>query len=160
MKTAGGQLWFAILASVACLSLVKPALAGSRLMNLPVPAATVYPGDRLTVETLRTARMIVPDGARRSYAMHARQVTGKVARHTLPAGRAIPLSAVREAYAFKTGERVSMVLAVGGLRITAVGVALGPGIVGKSARVRNIDSGSIIHGVVRPSGVVEVGIRK
>jgi flagella basal body P-ring formation protein FlgA len=111
----------------------------------------------LTDEMVTARRLVASAAALRTHYTSRQSVVGKVAGRPLPAGAAIPLNALREAHAFKDGERVVVVYASGGLSIRATGIALQPGIIGGTARVRNVDTGVVVSGVVRQDGSVAVG---
>jgi flagella basal body P-ring formation protein FlgA len=123
----------------------------------PVPAVTISAGDMLSDELIVERKLAANAAALRMYHTSRAGIAGKVARRTIPAGSAIPVNALRDAYVFREGERVTLELAIGGLSIRGTGVALQPGIVGQTIRVRNIDTGVIVSGVVRSDGSVEVG---
>jgi flagella basal body P-ring formation protein FlgA len=55
------------------------------------------------------------------------------------------------------GAEVRLIYAEGGLLIVTSGMALQEGSAGDLIRVRNIDSGVTISGVVQPDGTVMVG---
>lgn len=134
-----------------------PARAEQETAVFVVPAVTVLPGETLTEEILVERKLFGNAIAKRSHFTSRDAVVGKVARRTLAAGAAIPTIAVGEARAFKEGERATLEFRDGGLSISAVGIALQPGFVGRPARVRNLDTGAIVTGTVREDGVVEVG---
>ncbi|MDZ4843307.1 MAG: flagellar basal body P-ring formation chaperone FlgA [Hyphomicrobium aestuarii] len=137
------QAWF----GVAC---------ASESTRFPVPSASIQPGDALTEEMVIERNLIANDVARRTHYTSRDSVVGKVARRPLVAGAAIPLNALREPQVFKEGERVTVEFRDGGLNIRAVGLALQAGVVGQYVRVRNSDTGTIVTGIVRADGTVEV----
>jgi flagellar basal body P-ring formation protein FlgA len=140
------------------LSLGQPAAANeSTTTSFPVPAVTLQPGDRLTDDVIIDKRLVASEAALRSHHTLREQVIGKVARRVLPRGAAIPVNALRQPYAFNEGERVAVEFVRDGLMIQGYGVALQPGIAGQSVRIRNIDTGVVVTGIVRPDGRVEVG---
>ncbi|MGQ7792577.1 flagellar basal body P-ring formation chaperone FlgA [Faunimonas sp. B44] len=131
-----------------------PAAAQSRL--LPVPTVTVYPGDVLGPGEV-VDRAFRSSASLQSFAADRFEVVGKVARRTLVAGQPIPLGALGEPQLVARGASVQVVFREGGLVITAYGSALEPGRAGDVIRVRNLDSGTIINGIVQPDGSVRVG---
>ncbi len=133
------------------------AAAESATVEFPVPSVTIPVGDTLTADVLVTRRLVANATAVRTHHLSPTALIGKVARRVLPAGSAIPLNAVREAYAFREGERVAIEFANGGLSIRGSGVALQPGVVGQNARVRNVDTGVILSGLVKIDGSIDVG---
>ena len=133
------------------------AIAETATVEFPVPSVTIPVGDTLTAEVIVTRRLLASATAVRTHHLSQTALIGKVARRVLPAGSAIPLNAVREAYAFKEGERVVIEFANSGLSIRGSGVALQPGVIGQSVRVRNVDTGVILTGLVKVDGGVDVG---
>jgi flagella basal body P-ring formation protein FlgA len=148
---------FIIAIAIACAVGTPVAAAEHEATLFPVPRVALQPGDTLADHLVGERRLIAGAAARRAYYTTRDAVVGKVARRALPAGAAIALNAVRDAYLFKEGERVTLELASRGLSIRGAGVALQPGSVGQSVRVRNIDTGVIVSGVVKADGAVEVG---
>jgi flagella basal body P-ring formation protein FlgA len=148
--------WLLPLASLALASHAAFAEGGSAA-NFPVPTVTIQTGDVLSEDLVGERRLIANDIAMRTHYTSRDEVIGKVARRPLAAGAAIPVNALREPYTFKEGERVTVEFVSGGLRIRGMALALQPGIVGSMVRARNVDTGVILNGVVRPDGRIEVG---
>jgi flagella basal body P-ring formation protein FlgA len=123
----------------------------------PVPIVTLQPGDPITDSVLMERRLIASDAAARSHHTGRDTLVGQVARRVLPKGQAIALNATRRPHVFSEGARVAIEFASGGLRIRGYGTALEAGIAGEPVRIRNIDSGIILSGLVRADGTVEVG---
>lgn len=123
----------------------------------PVPSVAIMVGETLRDELIVERRLVANAVALRTHHRTREAVVGKVARRPLAAGAAIPLNALREPLAFKEGDRVSIEFSAGGLSIRATGIALQPGVVGQSIRVRNPDTGVVLSGIVRSDGGVEVG---
>ncbi len=69
----------------------------------------------------------------------------------------MPFNALRDAYLFEKGVSVQMMFVAGALSIAATGVTLEPGSVGDQIKVRNIDSGKILTGIVMADGTIRVG---
>jgi len=85
------------------------------------------------------------------------QAIGQEARVTLYPGRAIQQADIGPAAVVTRNQVVSMVYYQGALKIVAEGRALGRAGIGERVRVMNIDSRSIVNGIVRDSNSVEVG---
>jgi flagella basal body P-ring formation protein FlgA len=122
-----------------------------------VPKRVIYPGEAITSEMiseveLRRSRASVPD-----VAFASRDVSGKVARRTLLPGRLIPLGYLREAYMVEAGKPVIVTLVSSGLELTLTAMPLQPGAVGDTIRVRNVDSGATLTGVVMEDGTIRIG---
>jgi flagella basal body P-ring formation protein FlgA len=125
-------------------------------VTFPVPAVAIQAGDTLTEEMIVERTLIANATALRTHHTLRASVVGRVARRAIAAGSAIPLNALREAHVFKEGERVALAFASGALSIRGAGIALQPGVVGSPVRVRNVDTGVIVNGVVRADGSVEI----
>ena len=126
-------------------------------VSMPVTLVAIHPGEVVKAELVAERNLLTTPQLARSYYRSADEVVGKVARRVLPAGRAIPLNALREPYAFTEGARVSISFAAGGLDIRGVGIALKPGVVGATTEVRNLDTGIVVRGVVLADGSVRLG---
>lgn len=130
-----------------------PALAQETVL---VASRVVYPGEVIAGDALDEVplrRVLRNPG---SIAFGLSQVEGKVARRTLLPGRMIPLSYVRDAYLVEPGEPVQMVFVQGGLEISVTGVPLQSGSAGDVVRVRNLDSGTVVTGVVMADGTIRI----
>ncbi len=148
------QLSKCAIALVFALVFAGPVSAnGERIV---IVTGVVYPGQEIVPELTKEVTLVRPLRSRVQVARKASDIIGKVARRTLLPRRAIPVAALREAYAVEAGEPVRTVYVSGGLKIVMTGVALISGAPGKSIRVRNPDSGRIVTGVVNPDGTVTV----
>jgi flagella basal body P-ring formation protein FlgA len=123
----------------------------------PVLAITVPAGGIITENMIAERRLIANEVALKNYHTSRDGLIGKVAKRAIQAGAAIPMTAVREQQVFVAGDRVTIEFASGGVIVRGVGIALQPGTANQPARVRNIDSGIVVDGMVRRDGVVEVG---
>ncbi len=158
----GLRIIFAVFTgSVICFSV--SATAGQ---SIPVPKATIYPGD-LIGDDLLTMRRFNTRGRAGRRARDARTIyasreflIGKVARRTLLRGRPIPRNAVREPDVVSRGKSVLVSYRSGRLLITAYATALQSGRAGDIVSLRNIDSGTVISGRVLKDGTVQLsGVR-
>lgn len=131
--------------------------AETATIAFPVPSVTILVGDTVTDDLLIERRLVANAVAMRTHHTSRNTVVGKVARRVLPAGTAIPLNGLREAHAFREGERVTIEFSRGVLSICGSGVALQAGIVGQDARVRNVDTGVVLSGLVKGDGSIEIG---
>lgn len=144
-----------------CLALlIAPGAArAAEVVRIPVPAATIYPGDVIRASMLRMRR-VYRHYAERSGGLRApERIVGKMARRTLVRGRPIPRAALREPYAVRNGKTVQLIYRSGALVISALGTALESASAGEMVAVRNVDSGRIVHGVAEPGGLVRVTAR-
>lgn len=124
---------------------------------LPVPRVTLYPGDSIRPDHL-VERAFHPRLPARNAVHQARDgLIGKVARRTLLPGQPIPINAVQDPDLVVQGRIVQIVFQEGGLTITGYAVALQSGGSGDVVSLRNVDSGTIVKGAVRPDGTVRVG---
>lgn len=146
----------ALFGAVAALWLAASSAAGESLV-LPVPLATIYPGEVITREALGTARFRPSMPARNIVARRSGEIIGKVATRTLLPRRAVPLRAVREADLVGRGQTVEVVFRRGGVTIRAKALTLEAGGLGAWVRARNLDTGRIVAGTVAPDGTLMVG---
>jgi flagella basal body P-ring formation protein FlgA len=126
-------------------------------VDIVVPATAIPPGGVISEDMLMTRRIRVRRPITGLYATRLDEAAGMVAKRTLRANRAIPVSMLRQPYLFKEGQRVELLFAHGALSIVASGVALEPGAAGRTVSVRNIDSGRVVRGEVANDGRVLVG---
>lgn len=141
------------IALVCVLAAAVAAQAGQE--TAVVPARTIYPGEEISIDLVREVVVTNPN-LRTGYAALTSEVVGKVTTRTLLPGRTIPVGALREAWAVERGGTVPLVFNGGGLTITAVGSPLQNAAVGDFIRVRNIDSGITVSGIVMGDGSVRV----
>jgi flagella basal body P-ring formation protein FlgA len=126
-------------------------------VDIVVPATAIPPGGVISEDMLMMRRIRVRRPITGLYATRLDEAAGMVAKRTLRANRAIPVSMLRQPYLFKEGQRVELLFAHGALSIVASGVALEPGAAGRTVSVRNIDSGRVVRGEVANDGRVLVG---
>lgn len=134
-----------------------PAVAGQPTETLPVPAATIYPGDRIEESMLADA--LFPAGTLEKFPMVAERtdLVGKVARRTLLPGKLVVKNNVAEPDLVSRGTIVQAVFAEGGLVISTPVLALQSGSIGALIQVRNVDSGKVVIGEVAADGTIRVG---
>lgn len=120
--------------------------------RVPVPRATIYPGEVIVGERLQLIERPTERGIASTYG----EVEGRIARRTLLADQPIPLGAVREPDAVKQGHQVKLIYEHGAVVITGVATALQSGRVGAHIGVQSADSGLVIRGRVLEPGVVGV----
>ena len=83
-------------------------------------------------------------------------LVGKMARRTLLPGWAILPNSVNNPRAVVNGAEVRLVYVDGGLTIIASASALQDGAIGDTIKVRNVDSGLTVSGVIQADGSVRV----
>jgi flagella basal body P-ring formation protein FlgA len=121
-----------------------------------VATRVVYPGEVISGDALDEVPLRRQLRNPSSIAFGWAQLEGKVARRTLLPGRMIPLSYVRDSYLVEPGEPVQVVFSHGGLEISVTGVPLQSGAAGDVVRVRNLDTGAVLTGVVMADGTIRV----
>ncbi len=121
-----------------------------------VATRVVYPGEVISGDALQEVPLRRQLRNPSTIAFGWGQVEGKVARRTLLPGRMIPLNYVRNAYLVEPGAPVQMVFVHGGLEISATGVPLQAGSAGDVVRVRNLDTGTVVSGIVMADGTIRV----
>jgi flagella basal body P-ring formation protein FlgA len=83
------------------------------------------------------------------------QVVGMQVRRMLVAGRPVPRQSIIPPNVIIRGEKVTIELNRGGLRLMATGRATTDGHLGQEVRVVNLSSNKIINAIARGNGVVE-----
>lgn len=141
--------WLTVIATVL------PSAAGG--IDLPVPKVTIHPGEEVTSENLIIRRF--PTRTTQQFAVMTDRygLYGMIARRTLLPGKPVPVSAVAAQLLVKRGEPARLVFQEQGLTIVMQVEALQSGAAGKVVRVRNIDSGLVVTGVVHPDGTIRTG---
>lgn len=145
------RLWFPFLVCGACVS----AAAGAEEIVLPIPVATIYPGEIIRDGMLYDAAVDIRDG--RNAVRTRGELTGRVAKRTLFIGKPIGVSAIDEPQTISNGSPVQIVYEQPGISISATGLALQSARAGDPIRVRNVETGLVVTGVVSVTGIVMVG---
>jgi flagella basal body P-ring formation protein FlgA len=122
----------------------------------PVPRMVIYPGDIIHDDMLMDVPVQEAQGAADSMIRSRAGLIGKMARRTLLPGHAILPIAINNPRAVVNGAEVRLVYVDGGLTIIASASALQDGAVGDTIKVRNVDSGLTISGVIQSDGSVRV----
>lgn len=142
-------LWFSILACVF------PAHAAG--VDLPVPKVTIHPGQEINHQDLIIRRFPSRTTQQFVVATDRQQLHGMIARRTLLPGQPVPSTAVEAQVLVKRGEPARLVFQEQGLVIMMQVEAMQSAGAGKTVRVRNIDSGLIVTGIVQPDGTIRTG---
>lgn len=125
---------------------------------LPVPGATIYPGDVITEQALVDRDFSDDSVMSKMASVRTRAgLVGKVARRTLLPGQPILPNAVGEPKIVANGAKVQLLFEEETLRIVAIGTALQSGGAGDMISVRNSTSGLMVSGTVQADGTVHVG---
>jgi len=122
----------------------------------PAPRVVIYPGDIIRDDMLMDVPAGDIQGATDAMIRMRSSVVGKMARRTLLPGRAILPIAINNPRAVVNGAEVRLVYIDGGLTIVASASALQDGAVGDTIKVRNVDSGLTVSGIIQPDGSVRV----
>ena len=145
----------ALLVGLIWLGVASGAIADGEKRTLPVPAVNIIAGDVIKDEMLEERQF---NAGQPNFAVIESRlaVVGQAARRTLIAGYPIPINAVEDVKIVKRGVPVRVVFEDAGLSIVTLGSPLQSAGVGALVRVRNIDTGTIVMGVVQPDGSVRV----
>ena len=153
--------WARILLSVcAALAVAVPVAAQpfeGQSPTVVVPNRIIYPGQpspREALDVVPLRRQLPNPGA---FLMAPEEAVGMIARSTLLPGRMMYTTAVRQPYLVETGAPARILFINGSLTISVVGVPLENGAAGDLVRVRNMDSGIVVNGVVMADGTIRVG---
>ncbi len=136
-----------------------PVVAASEDIPVPVPAVTIFPGDVITAGMLTERMMPHATVVRWGTMAGAPSLIGKAARRLLVAGQPIPLNSVAEVPLIIKGAATRVRLEEGGLSISGYATALESGVAGAVVRLKNMDSGQTILGVVQTDGSVRVSMK-
>ncbi|WP_185983599.1 flagellar basal body P-ring formation chaperone FlgA [Aureimonas mangrovi] len=136
--------------------LAVPVRAFSAEIDLPVPTAVVYPGQSILDRGVIDARFSVPGASLSSYVVERGMLRDKIARRTLLPGKPIMLSDLKSPDIVRAGVPTNIVYREPGLMISAVGLPLASAGEGDMVRVRNVDSGVTISGLVSRDGTIEI----
>ncbi|MTH96616.1 flagellar basal body P-ring formation chaperone FlgA [Roseibium sp. RKSG952] len=141
-----------------CLSvaaMVAPALAAG--IDLPTPKVTIHPGDELSMDNVIIRRFPAQTAQQFAVMTDRYGLNGMVARRTLFPGKPIPVTAVEARLLVRRGEPARLVFQEKGLTIIMQVEPMQNGTAGKVVRVRNIDSGLVVTGVVQQDGTIRAG---
>jgi flagellar basal body P-ring formation protein FlgA len=124
--------------------------------NLPVPATTIFAGEVIREEALTERGFAANMPGVEAFFDSKAFLIGRAARRALLPGQPIPNNAVEDARVVSRGVPVKIVLEDRGLIIVAYGTPLQSGGVGSLVRVRNVDTGVVVMGVVQADGTIRV----
>jgi flagellar basal body P-ring formation protein FlgA len=124
---------------------------------LPVPSVAVPAGAAIRADML-VERGFAPNSPGLGALVESKdRLVGRVARRTLLPGQPIPANAVDEPGTVTRGVPVKLIVMDDGLTIVAYAAPLQSGGVGARIRLRNLDTGVIVMGIVQPDGTVRAG---
>ncbi|MGI9406996.1 MAG: flagellar basal body P-ring formation chaperone FlgA [Hyphomicrobiaceae bacterium] len=147
----------AVLLFIAPFAVFGQAHAVSAYETLLVPRVTIYPGDLISAEMLTSRRIRTRKIGRMPVIRETDDIIGKVSRRTLLPGRPILKIVVRNPALVTRGRSSIVVFRSGGLVITSYATALEAGAVGDLIKLRTVDGGRIVTGLVQNNGTVLVG---
>ncbi|WP_206455313.1 flagellar basal body P-ring formation chaperone FlgA [Aurantimonas marina] len=156
VATIPRPLPFSLAAAAGLAALLVPVQSLAAELELPVPAAVVYPGQSVADRGVAYKAYIVKDEKLPLYVIEDEMLAGQVARRTLLPGKPILLSDLKTPDLVRAGAAVTLVFREGGLVITGLGTALRSAAEGEVVRVRNADSGVIVSGIVEANGSVRI----
>ena len=140
----------------ALLLFLVPIRALGAEIELPVPSVVVYPGQSILDRGITTSRFTVPGAKLAAYVVEEGMLTDKLAKRTLLPNKPILLSDLQSPDVVKAGVPTAIVFRDAGIVITGLGLPLRSAGEGETIRVRNVDSGVTISGVVAADGSIEV----
>lgn len=143
--------WLLVISS--CLGVLSPAAAEE--IALPTPGVTIYPGEIVREHMLSDTTFDVRET--HNFVRTRSDLIGRVARRTLFAGKPIGISSIEDPHTIGNGSLVQLVYEQPGILISASGLALQSARTGDPIRVRNIETGLVVTGVVSAAGIVLVG---
>lgn len=130
-------------------------LTGDVTVSVPVVVAArpIRRGDLIGPTTVTVTKLDLA-GVRGLFYSDPAAVIGKEARRNLAEADVVLATQLAEPAAVERGNKVTIVARHGPVRIKSAGEALGDGRIGAQVRVRNLDSGRIVHGWVESQGTV------
>lgn len=128
----------------------------AEVMSLPVPVRTLYPNDELHKEDFTWKQFEVNDIARRNYFTGVDPIIANVALRALPAGRPVPLRAVKRRSDVRKGEQTLAHYEADGIEIQGILVPEQDAVVGQMVQVKNPQTGVLLFARVAMDGTLIV----
>lgn len=144
----------------ACLvvaGVALPVAACAETMSLPVPVRTIYPKDVIRKDDFIFKDYEVNDIARRNFVISLSQLEQQVAVRALPAGKPIPLRALRRAADVSKGQQTVARYIDSGIEIQGILVPEQDGVIGDVIRARNPETGVVLLARIADDGTLSVG---
>jgi flagella basal body P-ring formation protein FlgA len=123
---------------------------------LPVPSATIGAGQIIGSDDVSERRFKTTPRSLSGIATEKDDITGKMARRPLQAGRPIPLSALMKPLSVRRGSKVTATFAEAGLSISIQLTALEDGAIGDVITARNVSTGATVQATVIAAGQLAV----
>lgn len=155
MRRHTARLMGALIGGAIAALLCGPAYAEDHKV-MSVPAQTIFAGQVIRADML-VERSFAPNmmnGA--GFVESGMALVGQVARRTLLPGQPVPTNAVEGPKPVSRGAVVKVIVEDTGLTIISYGTSLESGNAGALVRVRNLDTGVVITGIVQPDGSVRI----
>ena len=145
-----------VILAAACIVAVSPA-AAAEIRALPVPVATIYPGQIVSPDNLTDRQFRVTAQSLAGIAISADDIAGKQTRRRLLAGKPIPLQALSAPVLIKRGQSASASFDDQGVSISMTVQALEDGAADDLITVRVTDTGKVLRVKVNPDGTLALG---
>jgi flagella basal body P-ring formation protein FlgA len=153
------RLWVAAVVPVICgLLAAQPAMAADNtsVRSLPVPTATIYPGQVIDADDLTTRRFQTTPQSLSGVATEEDQIVGKETRRRLIAGRPISLALLTKPVAIRRGAPGVAFYREDGFSISTPVIALEDGSSGDIIQARATATGAVIQVEVQANGELAV----
>lgn len=126
-------------------------------LNVLVLRKAASRGSALTAEDVEPRTLVVP-GLADTYIRNTSQLAGRHLRNAVAPGTALSVDLLAADILVKRGQRVMLVVEVGGLEVRAQGEAIGDATPAGRVRVLNLDSRRIVEGQVESRDRVRVSL--
>ena len=144
-------LWLAV-----SLAAGTAALAAGQSIDLVVPKYALAPGEVITANMIEMKKFSTRSLRHLDVITSQRDLIGMEVRRRLQAGNPVPSGSVMRRRMVRRNEIARIIFQTGALTIIAHVEALDSGGIGDLVRVRNLDSGVIVSGVVDSEGIIRV----
>ncbi|MDX2308821.1 MAG: flagellar basal body P-ring formation chaperone FlgA [Hyphomicrobium sp.] len=155
------QRWLAVALAIVLgfplsLAVAGEATLAGAMVEIMVPRAVIYPGDRIGPGALEKRSVALSGISRDAVVLRPDEIENRIARRTLIPGQPIQKDWVREPFAVKQGEPVSVRYLSGAISIVLSAIAIESGAVGDRVAARNSETGRIVRGTVSGVGTLSV----
>lgn len=125
-------------------------------LSLPVPIKTIYPKSVVRAEDFTFKEYEVNDIAKRNFVVSLSQLEQQTAARSLPAGRPIPLRALKRTADIMKGQQAVARYVSEGIEIQGILVPEQDGLVGEVVKARNPETGVVLFARVASDGTLTV----
>ena len=147
----------AVLLAILVIASITFVSAASAEQSVPVPRVVIYPGDTIADAMLEERLLDLGREPEKIWHLNRAQLVGRIARHSLLPGRAVPLGATKARDLVHVGKSVTLVFVSGQMTILGGGLAMQGGRPGDTISVQSQDSGAVVRGVIASDGTVRLG---